>query len=134
MLEQVLAHINNWFVVEKHTGRFTIENGSITLPFLKNNQYFRVFGSVFNDGLHVYPDNGLTEETFDGVIWSLAVPRALIDLSEEIREWDEKNSVVGPYQSETFDGYSYTRATNANGQAITWRDVFRGKLNRWRKI
>ena len=52
MLEQVLRHLNNWFLVEIREGTFTVENGSITLPFLLTNQYFRICGSVFNDGLH----------------------------------------------------------------------------------
>lgn len=55
MLEQVLRHLNNWFLVEIHEGTFAVENGSIALPFLLNNQYFRICGSVFNDGLHQYP-------------------------------------------------------------------------------
>lgn len=55
MLEQVLRHLNNWFLVEIHEGTFAVENGSIALPFLLTNQYFRICGSVFNDGLHQYP-------------------------------------------------------------------------------
>ena len=61
MLEQVLRHLNNWFLVEIHEGTFTVENGSITLPFLLTNQYFRICGSVFNDGLHQYPAVDLTD-------------------------------------------------------------------------
>lgn len=33
MLEQVLRHLNNWFLVEIHEGTFAVENGSIALPF-----------------------------------------------------------------------------------------------------
>lgn len=29
MLEQVLRHLNNWFLVDIHEGTFTVENGSI---------------------------------------------------------------------------------------------------------
>lgn len=68
MLEQVLRHLNNWFLVEIHEGTFTVENGSITLPFLQTNQYFRICGSVFNDGLHLYPAVDLTDETFTGTV------------------------------------------------------------------
>lgn len=64
MLEQVLRHLNNWFLVEIHEGTFAVENGSIALPFLHPNQYFRICGSVFNDGLHQYPAADLTDETF----------------------------------------------------------------------
>lgn len=68
MLEQVLQHLNNWFLVPDgiHTGKFTVQDGGITLPFLQTGQYFRVVGSVFNDGLHQYPAQDMVEETFDG--------------------------------------------------------------------
>ena len=92
MLEQVLQHLNNWFLVPDgiHSGEFTVQDGGITLPFLQTGQYFRVVGSVFNDGLHQYPAKDMTEETFDGAVWALAVPKAVISLADEIAAWDEK--------------------------------------------
>ena len=138
MLEQVLRHLNNWFLVEIHEGTFTVENGSITLPFLLTNQYFRIAGSVFNDGLHQYPAVDLTGETFTGSVWALAVPKAVIDLSVEIETWQEKNgeAVASPYQSESFGGYSYTKrsAGSDSGTLNGWQDAFRGRLNDWRKL
>ena len=139
MLEQVLRHLNNWFLVEIHEGTFTVENGSITLPFLLTNQYFRIVGSVLNDGLHQYPAVDLTDETFTGSVWALAVPKAVIDLSVEIEAWQEKNgeAVLSPYTSESFGGYSYTKASggNADTSAVTgWQDAFRSRLNDWRKL
>ena len=38
------------------------------------------------------------------------------------------------FNSESFGGYSYTRATNSDGLPLTWRDVFRKRLNPWRKL
>lgn len=138
MLEQVLRHLNNWFLVEIHEGTFTVENGSIALPFLQANQYFRICGSVFNDGLHQYPATDLTDETFTGTAWALAVPKAVVTLSEDIAAWQEKNgeAVASPYQSESFGGYSYTKrsAGNDSGTLNGWQDAFRGRLNDWRKL
>lgn len=139
MLEQVLRHLNNWFLVDIHEGTFTVENGSITLPFLQNSQYFRVCGSVFNDGLHQYPAYGLADETFTGAVWALAIPNAVMMLSEDIDEWQKKNgeAVLSPYTSESFGGYSYTKASGgkAGTTAVTsWQDAFRSRLNDWRKI
>lgn len=139
MLEQVLRHLNNWFLVDIHGGEFAVENGSITLPFLQTNQYFRVCGSVFNDGLHLYPAVDLTDEVFTGTVWALAVPKAVVTLSEDIAAWQEKNgeTVLSPYTSESFGGYSYTKASGGTGgtSAITgWQDAFRGRLNDWRKL
>ena len=139
MLEQVLMHLKNWFLVPGgiHEGTYTIEDGGITLPFLANGQYFRICGSVFNDGLHQYPASDLKAETFDGAVWALAVPQAVIDLATEIEAWQKKNgdASVSPYQSESFGRYSYSKATDsATGGAVTWQSAFRGRMNAWRKL
>ena len=139
MLEQVLMHLKNWFLVPGgiHEGTYTIEDGGITLPFLANGQYFRICGSVFNDGLHQYPSCDLRNETFDGSVWALAIPQAVIELSAEIEAWQTKNgdASVSPYQSESFGGYSYSKATDsANGGAVTWQSAFRSRMNAWRKL
>lgn len=138
MLEQVLRHLNNWFLADIHEGTFTVENGGIALPFLQTNQYFRICGSVFNDGLHQYPAVDLTDETFTGSVWALAVPKTVVSLSEDIAAWQEKNgeAVASPYQSESFGGYSYTKRSGGNdsGTLNSWQDAFRGRLNDWRKL
>ena len=139
MLEQVLMHLNNWFLVPGgiHEGTYTIEDGGIALPFLANGQYFRICGSVFNDGLHQYPASDLKAETFEGAVWALAVPQAVIELAAEIEAWETKNgdASVSPYQSESFGGYSYSKATDsATGGAVTWQSAFRSRLNAWRKL
>lgn len=136
MLEQVLQHLNNWFLVPDgiHTGKFTVQDGGITLPFLQTGQYFRVLGSVFNDGLYQYPSEEMTDEMFTGAVWALAVPKAVIKLSEEIAVWNEKNGDPGPYTSESFGGYSYSKATNSSGVAVGWQDIFKSRLNPWQRI
>ena len=139
MLEQVLMNIRNWFTVDGgiYSGTFTIEDGGVTLPFLADGQYFRICGSVFNDGLHQYNVLDLIDETFTGTIWALAIPKAVIELADEIQKWQEKNgeSSVSPYQSESFGGYSYSKATDAEtGGAVTWQSAFKQQLSAWRKI
>ena len=139
MLEQVLMLLKNWFLVPGgiHEGTYTIEDGGIALPFLANGQYFRICGSVFNDGLHQYPASDLKAETFEGAVWAMAVPQAVIDLATEIEAWQKKNgdASVSPYQSESFGGYSYSKAIDsALGGAVTWQSAFRSRLNAWRKL
>ena len=139
MLEQVLMNIRNWFTVDGgiHSGTFTIKDGGIALPFLANGQYFRIIGSVFNDGLHQYPAADLVDEEFSGAIWALAIPKAVIDLANEIQKWQGKNgeASVSPYQSESFGGYSYSKATDAEtGGAVTWQSAFKRQLSAWRKL
>ena len=139
MLEQVLMNIRNWFPVKGgiHSGTFTIKDGGITLPFLADGQYFRICGSVFNDGLHQYNVLDLTDETFSGTIWALSIPQPIIDLANEIQEWQDKNAdaLSSPYSSESFGGYSYSKATNSEtGGAETWQSHFKQQLSAWRKI
>ena len=135
MLEQVLAHINNWFLVGVQIDTYTIEDSKITLPFLADGQYFRIIGSVFNDGLYKYdPGLALTDETFDGAIWALAVPDSVIALSEEMSAWQSKNGEIGPYQAESFGGYSYSMATNKSGGVLTVFDVFANRLAPYKKL
>ena len=139
MLEQVLMNIRNWFQVKGgiYSGTFTIKDGGITLPFLADGQYFRICGSVFNDGLHQYNVLDLIDETFTGTIWALAIPKSVIELADEIQNWQEKNgeASVSPYQSESFGGYSYSKATDAEaGGGVTWQSAFSQQLSAWRKI
>lgn len=135
MLEEILMHLNNWFVVpdDKHVGNFSVKDGGISLPFLQNGQYFRLIGSVFNDGLHQYPATDLNDEDFTGIVYALAIPKSLLGIADEISAWCDNNQ-PSAYTSESFGGYSYSKATNESGQPVSWQDVFRKKLNAWRKL
>lgn len=132
MLETVLMYLNNWFAVGRYDDTYTIEKGKLTLPFLVNGQYFRIVGSLFNDGVYQYPAE-LTDETFDGSVWALAIPKALLSTVDEITAWMAKNGDGGAYTSESFGGYSYSKATNSKGMAVGWRDAFSAQLAPWKK-
>lgn len=136
MLEEILAHLHNYFVVPggAHTGRYTIAEGSLALPFLSAGQYFRICGSVFNDGLYRYGDAvTLTDEVFEGSVWALAVPQAVQTLAQTISTWKEAHP-PSAYVSESFGGYSATRAAGSDGKPAGWQEVFRSELNAWRKL
>ena len=145
MLEEVLRNLNNWFEVpgKRLTGFFEVSGGCIGLPdgWLLDGQYFRIEGSVFNDGLHQWPAVDLRDETFTGEIAALAVPKAVTELAARIGEWQAKygTAAESPYQSESFGGYSYTKDSVNGSQGgsqgrLTWCDAFRLELNRWRKL
>lgn len=140
MLEQVLTHIHNWFQVGIYPGTYTIEDGGVTLPFLQDGQYFRIVGSLFNDGLHQYGPamELLQDETFDGAVWALAVPKSVVELAGEIAAWQEKYGAIieSPYTSESFGGYSYSKASGAgdSGGSGGWQAAFRARLNPYRKL
>ena len=138
MLEELLGELNNWFVRDIAEGDFSISDGVLSVPggLLREGQYLRIVGSVFNDGLHQWPATGLADEEFHGAGWAVAVPREVQDLAEEIAAWASSEAgKAGPYVSESFGGYSYTKATNpSTGTAVQWQDVYRDRMNRWRKV
>lgn len=138
MLETVLNHLHNWFQIKgaARAGTFIIVSGTLPLDHVLDGQYYRIEGSVFNDGLHRRGDteDKLVDETFVGRIIPLAIPKAVIKLAEEIKEWD-KNNPASDKISESFDGYSYTRGSGADGSASGgWQAAFKTRLNQWKKV
>ena len=148
ILTELCQEIKNWFDrgLEKYYGTFSFQGGCLISPevSLKDGQYFRVIGSVFNDGVHIYPfDESLVNEDFTGSIWAMAVPSTVIALANEIEEWQNKyggvdSVLMSPYQSESFGGYSYSKSGGGSGDGLslagTWQGAFASRLNRWRKI
>lgn len=147
MLTELCAVLRNYFLRDYskdiHAGTFVISGGIIEpLSFLQNGQYYRIVNSVFNDGVHKYGDSSdvLVDETFEGAVWAMTVPPAVIALSSEIDAWKEANAeaLASPYQSESFGGYSYTTKTGESnaggGGGYTWQNQFADKLALYRRI
>jgi hypothetical protein len=136
MLGDVCDELRNYFIRNVYEGRFVIKGGAIALDGkISDGQYFCVSGSVFNDGVHQYGKETLTDEAFDGEIWAMAVPPAVVALANEIKAYAESDGgKPSAYVSESFAGYSYTKATGTDGAPISWQKVFAKRLNRWRKI
>lgn len=145
MIEQICAFIHNWFTPQngKHRGIWAIENGEIELDdILMDGQYFRIVGSRLNDGVYTYPPTGLSDETFNGEIWDMRPPKGFRLLCGEIEQWQEQygSAVSGPYQSESFGGYSCklksgsTASGRSDPAAAGWQGVFAARLNEWRKL
>lgn len=141
MLTELCAELKNYFLKDAakdiHYNTFTIADGSMeSLPFLQNGQYFRIVGSVFNDGVYQYPAVGLADETFTGSIWAMAVPPAVVALAAEIDVWRSKNETVlnCPFQSESTPVYSRTYKTSNGGGAYSWQNQFASRLIEWRRL
>ena len=136
ILSELCQELKNWFCDEAdiHYGEYTIADGALSLPFLIDGQYFRIAGSVLNDGVYKYGEElGLKDETFTGAIWAMKIPPSVVDLATEIEKNGEAAS--SPYQSESWGGYSYSlKSGGAESGSVDWRTVFGGSLNRWRKL
>ena len=146
MMTEICEFLNNYFWMSKIKSTFTISGGTITVPALKDGQYFRIIGSTFNDGVHKYPvtqSKKLKDETFKGEIWAMAVPETVVAISAEITEWQKlygtaASSAMSPFNSESFAGYSYSKAgagtASGGGLAPSWQDVYGGRLNKYRRL
>ena len=149
MLEQICENICNYFEGNRVEGKFEISNGMISLPLL-DGQRFLIRGSVLNDGMYTYHDTGimndddteavgLQDETWAGTICALTVPPAVIALSAEVKAWVDANGEImnSPYTSENVLGvFSYTKTSGGSGAGgtVSWQDVFKDKLKRWRRV
>ena len=138
MLTELCQELHNWFDRERRTGTFTIENGNLTADFLVPGQYFRIMGSIFSDGVHLYPAEDLPSETFEGAVWTLGIPPHIVALSDEIDAWRAKyegadSAAMSPFQSESFGGYSYSKSGSSTA-GVSWQTAFAPKLNAWRKL
>lgn len=136
-IEAFCAEVNNYFDHDRQFGLFTVEDGTLTVKGAQEGQYIRIVGSVFNDGVYQYPVTGLTDETFDGAVWLLAIPGDVISFVDEVTAWETANAdaINSPFQSESFGGYSYSKGSASNGgDSAAWQNHFASRLNRWRKI
>lgn len=142
-LERVMRHCRNWFIRTTRTGDFMISGGVLTgaESWLLPGQYYRVMGSVLNDGVHRYGDaeDTLTDEAFSGRVDALAPPRDFLQLAAEIDGWQAKfgEAAASPYSSENLTGYySYTKASciTQDGGSGGWEAVFAAKLAPYRKL
>lgn len=148
MLTELCTELNNWFERCIVSGNITISSNGVTVgdaplsDYLQTGQYFRIVGSVFNDGVHCFLSDELEpENTFNGAIWAMAVPKEVVTLSEDIDAWNDANQTAlnSPYQSESFGGYSYSMKSGNGGNggssaSYTWRDQFAAELRKWRKL
>lgn len=133
MLYEIMKHIRNFFPGDSESGFYTIKDGMLSLPFVKDGQYILIEGSKFNDGVFSYPLGELTDEEFRGTVTALNIPKDFLALASEIEEWTAKNKATG-YVAESFGGYSYQKATTKSGTMASWKEVFASRLNTWRKL
>lgn len=138
-LYELLVYLRNFFSGEKWVFvEEEIKGNRLPIPGLENGDYYLIEGSRRNNGIHVYGDSDLRNETYSGIVTEICVPPEVLAILEEINTWQEKNAeaVQSPYQSESFGGYSYTKASSSSGsgESTSWKTVFAPRLRIWRKI
>lgn len=142
MIADLCAELKNYFVLPngKHFGTFTVSGGILApLDFLQSGQYFRIVGSVFNDGVWQYPAVGLTDEVFDGAVWAMAVPK---DFEEFASDCDDVQKKIDAFiaketgfSAESYpNGYSYSNASSLPASIQTELSLINKRKARFRKL
>lgn len=135
----VMAETRNYFTrreVPPISGSITISGGMVVSHEI-NAPYIYIKGSSHHDGLWEVAASSLVgdsspDETFAGCVWLLYPPRDFLALCEQIAEFEAKTP-VGALQSESLEGYSYTRASGQNG-LLTWQEAYASTLRPYRRM
>lgn len=150
LMTEICSNVRNYFAPTSkkddlsyiHHGDYTIKDSTISgTDFLLPNQYFRITGSVLNDGVYRNtPDDlqSLEDETFKGAIWEMTVPKSFIELCRDIQKFnskvDELCLIDKGYASESFGGYSYSLSSNAPAYMTEWQKRIKSNLNSYRRL
>ncbi|HIV10269.1 MAG TPA: hypothetical protein IAD28_01035 [Candidatus Faeciplasma avium] len=134
-ITKVCRHIKNYFERDSIEGDLVISQGTLSCgDRLPEGCYYRILGSLHNDGVHLHPAQGLTDESFSGSVRIMAPPEDFLSLVLEIEEYEaSKNGSAEGFVSESFGGYSYKKATSG-GRPLGWRQIFKSRLDDFRKI
>lgn len=132
----VMAEVHNYFARKRMAGSVTISGGMVVSHEIKA-PYVYIKGSTFHDGLWETAGRSLVgdnhpNETFNGCIWLLYPPNDFLALCEQVAEFEAKTP-VGALQSESLEGYSYSRASGQSG-LLTWQEAYSSRLRPYRRM
>ncbi len=147
MLTQTLTHLRNYFAYnQKQDVSLKLENSIVALPEsydLKIGQYIFIRSdlnrcvckvvAIDNDTheITIESDTALTDD-YITYMALLRVPRHIVELSENIALWQEKqgNNAI---TSESFGGWSGSYAQGKHG-TIKWQENFASELKPWQRL
>ena len=125
---------------------YTIAEGVLSTldSSILTGQYIAIYGSVLNDGIWKVGASGAItsdmtgvtaqDETFTGTVYPLKVPPDFVSLATEITAWRTAMKEASPYTSESFLGYSYSKAQKQGGGNIGWQQQYADRLTPYRKM
>ncbi len=142
----VMREVKNFFEISSETGGFSLAGGKIALKDkYKAGQYILLSGSLLANGVYkiAADENGVytlegaaVDEDWSGIVFGLAVPPDFVALCAEIKAFnDNPANAPSAITGETVKGhYTWSKATGANGTPAGWREVFRTRLQPFRKM
>lgn len=145
MLTNICQYLHNYFEYEKHFGLISIIGDVVFCDGeeieMGEGQYFVLFRERYVIGVYQNGDE-LTDKTFQGSVWLMDIPDAILKANQWAEQWMEKNGGVdsaasSPFQSESFGGYSYSKGNNSVGKVgvgLFDQANFVGMLAPYRKL
>ena len=150
LMTEICSNIKNYFAPASkkddlsyiHHGDYTIKDGTVSgTDFLLPKQFFRITGSLLNDGVYRNtPDDlkSLEDEIFRGAVWEMAVPKSFIELCGDIQKFNDKVNELclndKGFASESFGGYSYSLSSSAPAYMQSWEKRIISHLNSYRRL
>ena len=143
MLTDICAYLHNYFDYERHYGDISIIGGVIFCNGeqiqLAEGQYFALFRNKIPLGVF---SEVPADKTFEGAVWLMDVPDAILNADKWATDWMKANGGVdsatnSAFQSESFGGYSYNKGTNSSGKggmSVFDNAQFNRMLNPYRKL
>ena len=145
MLTEICAYLKNYFETERRIGTIQITGGEIYCDGVKveleDGQHFALFRDRFVLGVYEKGDE-IPDKTFTGAVWPMDIPEAIIQADQWAEAWKQKNGAAtsdanGPFQSESFGGYSYSKAAGGGagvGSSVFDQAQFKAMLAPYKKI
>lgn len=125
-LTDVLKHLGNYFERDFELGDFSISANTIAVSkTYKAGQYVRIMDSLLNDGVYkvlsfsagvMTIDGTLADETFNGYIVSLAVPSNVVDISQQMQDYQAMTAKG--IASESVPNYSVSYSSQSVWQSF----------------
>ena len=141
---EVMRYCANFFEHGYIDADFTVSEDGVLSPIdgIVSGQYVAVQGSTLHDGVYRIEGGRLDAgsafvpaEVFSGRIWLLHPPADFLNVCRMVEAFENASGKVnGPFQSESFGAYSYTRASGANGGLLTWQEAFSSRLRPYVKM
>lgn len=138
-MDKLLDYINNYFYKFKERGTYEIKDDVLIGVRGKYfpGQYIMIRNSFLNDTvfkIKAITEKGLLleeslDETFEGYVCSLAIPRNIIEIEKKISDFN--NDPTNKHTNRASVGFgsqTVSLATNKNGAVMTWKDVFKEDL------
>jgi hypothetical protein len=144
MLTEICQYLHNYFDYERHVGKISIVGQEVFCdgkPIeIGDSQYFALFRQRIPLG--VFQKSELTDKEFLGAVWLMDVPKTILEADAWAEQWKAENGAAtaqanGPYASESFGGYSYSKGGNNNGKvgsSVFENAQFAAMLNPYRKL